>query len=434
MPDDTPYTNSPGTPPAVNGGSRAARLLTADHADLVRAALMVVFALVGLQLLWAARFLALTAFIGILFGLGAVPGVDALERRGLRRGIGSPLIVFGTLALLLGLSLWLAPTLVNQSQELRTRFPLAIEKVELWMSSHQPRLLDALAGKPTVSAPSRTTAPSTTATPTAGAAPPATSAAPTTEQTVGPATGAPPRQGRLVEALYRQAGKLKQLAFGILTSTLAVFGGLVLVVFISVYIAAEPDVYRRGLLLLFKPHTRARLDPVLTAIAAKLRRWLGTQAIAMLIIGTVTTILMMIIGVRAAVPLGVIAGLFEFIPNIGPTLSAIPAVAMAFADSPEKALVVVVTYWGIQFLENNLLIPYLMKEQLDLPPALTLMTQVVMAYVFGFLGLFVATPLLAAVFVAMQRLYVVYDPLTAPAPGAGMESGTTRGTGTGTTG
>jgi predicted PurR-regulated permease PerM len=420
MPDDTQHSDAPGTPPAVNGGSRVTRLLTADHADLVRAALMVVVALVGLQLLWAARFLALTAFIGILFGLGAAPGVDALERRGLRRGIGSPLIIFGTLAFLLGLSLWLAPTLVNQSQELRTRFPLAIEKVELWMGSHQPRLLDALTGKAAVSLP------------------PTTTTAPATEQAVGLTTSAPPRQGRLVEALYRQGGKLKQLAFGILTSTLAVFGGLVLVVFIAVYIAAEPDVYRRGLLLLFKPRTRARLDPVLTAITVKLRRWLGTQAIAMLIIGTVTTILMMIIGVRAAVPLGVIAGLFEFIPNIGPTLSAIPAVAMAFADSPEKALVVIVTYWGIQFLENNLLIPYLMKEQLDLPPALTLMTQVVMAYVFGFLGLFVATPLLAAVFVAVQRLYVVYDPVATPAPGAGMESGagigTTRGTGTGTAG
>lgn len=417
MPDDKLHSDSPGISSAVNGGSRTSRLLTADHADLVRAALMVVFALVGLQLLWAARFLALTAFIGILFGLGASPGVDALERRGLRRGIGSPLIIFGTLALLLSISLWLAPTLVNQSQELRTRFPLAIEKVELWLGSHQPRLLDALTGKATVSLPSRVTAPLTT-----------TAAPAATEQTTGPTTAVPPRQGRLVEALYRQGGKLKQLAFGILTSTLAVFGGLVLVVFIAVYIAAEPDVYRRGLLLLFKPRTRARLDPVLTAIAAKLRRWLGTQAIAMLIIGTVTTILMMIIGVRAAVPLGVIAGLFEFIPNIGPTLSAIPAIAMAFADSPEKALVVVVAYWGIQFLENNLLIPYLMKEQLDLPPALTLMTQVVMAYVFGFLGLFVATPLLAAVFVAIQRLYVVHDPVTTPAPDTGT------GTGTGTAG
>ena len=82
---------------------------------------------------------------------------------------------------------------------------------------------------------------------------------------------------------------------------------------------------------------------------------------------------------------------------------------MGFADSPRMALIVVGVYWGIQFLENNLLIPYLMKEQLDLPPALTLVTQVVMAYVFGFLGLFVAIPMLATVVVTV-RLFWVDDP------------------------
>ncbi len=220
-------------------------------------------------------------------------------------------------------------------------------------------------------------------------------------------------QRRLVEAFYRQAGRLKAVALGILTSTLAVFGGFILVLFLAVYIAAEPDLYKRGLLLLVSPPTRRRLEPVLTAIAVKLRRWLGTQALAMLIIGTVTTILLSIIGVRAALPLGIIAGILEFIPNIGPTLSAIPAIVMAFVDSPQKALVVMIAYWGIQFLENNLLIPYLMREQLDLPPALTLMTQVVMAYVFGLMGLFVATPLLAAVFVSVQMLHVQPDAETA---------------------
>jgi predicted PurR-regulated permease PerM len=228
-----------------------------------------------------------------------------------------------------------------------------------------------------------------------------------------------PAHGRLVEAFYRQAGKLKVVALGILTSTLAVVGGFVLVLFLAVYIAAEPDLYKRGMLLLVSPPTRRRLEPVLTAIAVKLRRWLGTQALAMLIIGTVTTILLSIIGVRAALPLGIIAGILEFIPNVGPTLAAIPAIVMAFVDSPQKALVVMVVYWGIQFLENNLLIPYLMQEHLELPPALTMITQVVMAYVFGLMGLFVATPLLAAVFVSVQMLHVQQDAVPAETAGTG---------------
>jgi predicted PurR-regulated permease PerM len=400
MPDETPSAPTPA--PATPDDPRAPRLVTADHADLVRAALTVVFVLLALQLLWAARFLALTAFIGVLFGLGASPGVDALQRRGLRRGFGAPLIVFGALAILLGIGAWSAPTLIDQSRELRTRFPEAIQKGELWLADHQPRLLDAIAGDDTPStAVSR-----------------ADSAEKPTGMAVGPAAATPP-QGRLVGAMYDQAPRLKALALGILTSTLAAFAGIVLVIFLAVYIAAEPDLYRRGILLLFAPRTRVRLAPVLDAIGTNLRRWLSTQALAMLVIGVVTTVILSIIGVRAAIPLGVIAGILEFIPNIGPTLSAIPAIAMGFVDSPQKALVVVFAYWGIQFLENNLLIPYLMKEQLDLPPALTMMTQVVMAYVFGILGLFAATPLLAGVFVAVRMLHVVPDEAPSGAQGTG---------------
>jgi predicted PurR-regulated permease PerM len=400
--DSTPPA-APTPDPAPAGGRRIAGMLTAEHADLVKAALIIVFVLLGLQLLWSARILALTAFLGVLFGLGAAPAVSALERRGFRRGIAAPVVVFGVVGLVLALAGWSAPTLITQSQEIRTRFPAAIEKVELWLATNQPRLLDAIAGEETRPAAD------SMATPDSGTSAATVTAAPGTEA---------PRQGRLVEAFYQQAGKLKAVALGILTSTLAVFGSFVLILFLAVYIAAEPDLYKRGLLALFGPHTRRRLSPVLDAIAVKLRRWLGTQAIAMLVIGTVTTLVLSILGVRAALPLGVIAGILEFIPNIGPILAAIPAVVVAFVDSPEKALAVMIAYWGIQFMENNLLIPYLMKEQLDLPPALTMMTQVVMAYVFGLMGLFVATPLLAAVFVAVQMLHVEPDLPEAPSSGA----------------
>src|SRR5512133_368732 len=132
--------------PPRTGAVRGLSGLTTEHADLVRAALIIVFVLLGLQLLWAARILALTAFLGVLFGLGASPAVDALERRGFRRGIASPLIIFGVVGLIFGLGAWSAPTLITQSQELRTRFPEAIEKVEVWLATKQPRLLDALTG------------------------------------------------------------------------------------------------------------------------------------------------------------------------------------------------------------------------------------------------------------------------------------------------
>jgi predicted PurR-regulated permease PerM len=121
-----------------------------------------------------------------------------------------------------------------------------------------------------------------------------------------------------------------------------------------------------------------------------------------------------------------IAGLLEFVPTIGPLLSAIPAVAMGFIDSPEKALWVAVAYWGIQFFENHVLIPLLMKGGIDLPPALTIFSQALMALIFGFLGLMCAVPILAATMVAVKMLYVegvVGDPQIGPGedPAKGVE-------------
>jgi predicted PurR-regulated permease PerM len=159
-------------------------------------------------------------------------------------------------------------------------------------------------------------------------------------------------------------------------------------------------------MMLFPQRARRRAGEVFSAIATALRRWLVTQLIAMVAIGSVTTIVLLLLGVRAAFALGILAGLFEFIPTVGPILSALPAVAMAFLDSPEKALYVALAFWGIQFAENHLLIPLLMKGGVDVPPVLTILSQALMALVFGFIGLMCAVPLLAAVMVAVKMLYV----------------------------
>jgi predicted PurR-regulated permease PerM len=350
-----------------------------SQSDLVRAALVVVATLVGLQLLWAARFLVLTTFLGVLFGLAAGQAVDwILARVRVPRGVAASGVVFGSVIVLLLIAAWTGPTLATQSRELKTKLPEAVATLEGWLASRQPALLDLIA-------------------------PPDTSAA------VAAPEAAAESGGRLIGAIGNHAPTVSKLAFGVLQSTIAVLGASVLVVFLAVYIAADPDTYRQGLLLMIPHERRDRFGELLTALGGALRTWFATQLIAMGVIGVVTTIILAVIGVPAALPLGVLAGLFEFIPNVGPTLSAIPAILMGLTDSPRMALVVVGVYWLIQFLENNLLIPYLMKEQLDLPPALTLVTQVVMAYVFGFLGLFVAIPLLATVFVGVRMFWVEDD-------------------------
>jgi predicted PurR-regulated permease PerM len=153
-------------------------------------------------------------------------------------------------------------------------------------------------------------------------------------------------------------------------------------------------------------HARPRAAQVLQAIGVTLQRWLRAQLIAMAVIGVVTTLGLWALDVKAALALGIIAGLLEFIPLVGPLLSAIPAVAMGFLDSPQKALMVILLYTGIQLLENHILIPIVMKEGVDLPPVLTIIGLSMMAVVFGFLGMLVAVPLLAAILVAVKILYV----------------------------
>jgi predicted PurR-regulated permease PerM len=367
-----------------------------SQSDLVRAALVVVAALVGLQLLWSARFLVLTAFLGVLFGLAASGAVDRIIKRiPLRRPVVAAIVVFGSVGLLGLIGAWTGPTLAEQSQELRTKLPEAVTKVEAWLALKQPAVLDMIAPPDSLMLLAR-----------------ADSVANGYQRDTAVVTDSladPP--GRLVGAVARYSAAITTLAFGVVQSTLAVVAALFLVIFLAVYIAADPEVYRRGVLALVPPARRARVSHLLHLLGRTLRTWFATQLIAMFVIGSVTTIALAIIGVRAALPLGVLAGLFEFIPNVGPLLSALPAIMVGFADSPRMALIVVGVYWAIQFLENNLLIPYLMKEQLDLPPALTLVTQVVMAYVFGFLGLFVAIPLLASVVVTVRTFWVEEEPI-----------------------
>jgi predicted PurR-regulated permease PerM len=256
-----------------------------------------------------------------------------------------------------------------------------------------------LANRPSTAAPSQPTGATTTP---AGGATVATSQNAPPKATQDTSAGAPRIHDRIQQSL---SGATRYL-FPFLTHTAEAVGGFLIVIFLSIYLAADPALYRRGMLALLPDRRRAQGAYVMDRITVVLRKWLVTQLIAMLTIGVVTTIVLLVLRVKAAFALGLLAGLFEFIPTVGPLLSAVPGVAMGFLDSPEKAATVALAYWGIQFLENHVLIPLLMKGGMDLPPALTVITQALLALVFGFLGLMVAVPLLATIMVIVQVLYV----------------------------
>ncbi len=365
--------------------------------DILRAAALVMGLYLALRLLWVAYPLLFVSFLGLLFGLAVARGADFLERFRIPRGIGSALVVFSFVGILVLIGMWIAPTLREQTGLLRTALPEAVERAEDWLDRHA--LLGQLLREPEAPAAPESSAPATPGRDQAAEA-----------EAAGARTGAgqpaPVEKGGLPRTLSGVLGAISGYLVSFLSSTVAVLTGLVLILFLSIYIGMEPDLYKRGLLHLVPHRARGRAGEVLTAIGVTLRKWLLAQLVAMVVIGVVTTLALTLLGIKAALPLGIIAGLLEFIPMAGPILSGIPAVAMGFLDSPQKALFVALAYAGIQFFENHLLIPMLMKEGVDLPPVLTLVGLAVMGVVFGFLGVLVAVPLLAAIVVAVKLLYV----------------------------
>ena len=379
----------------------------------MRAAAAVIAMYLLIRLIWVAQTVFLTAFLGILFGLAVSAGVDWVRARiRLPRGLLAAIIVLGSAGAIVEFFVVSGPVLATQSRELRTKLPEAIDKIDTWLQARQGGFLGSLVGGRSGSS---TTATPATPPPEPGRAipnasrPPAPDSAlaaanqPGQPQTAGGAQ-APPQTLR--ERILGQLAGLSRYFFGFVSSTISVVAGLILILVLSIYVGADPDTYHDGLMLLFPRPWRQRGGEVLTAISVALRKWLVTQLIAMVVIGIVSTVVLLILGVKAAVPLGVIAGILEFIPTVGPILSALPAVAMGFVDSPEKALAVVIAYIAIQQMENYLLIPFLMREGVDLPPALTIIAQALMALIFGFLGLLCAVPALAATMVAVKMLYV----------------------------
>jgi predicted PurR-regulated permease PerM len=358
---------------------------------VARATLVVLAVFFGLRLLWSISSLVFLVFLATLFGLAVGRGVDYLQRFRIRRGIASALIVFGTLGAIGGGLALSAPTLVEQGQQLQREFPEAVNKVQTWIDSKQRTGATAAIIKAAAnpSSPAASPVPTTPAKGATAKAPP----------TIRPSDAL---KQRLAEGLQKASGYL----FSFVSSTLAVLTAFVLLVFLAIYIGAEPDVYRGWMLAAVPAGSRATVRTVLGEVATVLRKWLVTQLVAMIVIGVVSTVILLILGVKAPFALGFIAGLLEFIPSVGPVLAAVPAVLMGFVDSPEKALAVVVAYWGIQFVENNLLIPYLMRGEMDLPPAITLVAQAIMTLVFGFIGLMVAVPLTAAVLVPLRMIAV----------------------------
>ena len=193
---------------------------------------------------------------------------------------------------------------------------------------------------------------------------------------------------------------------GVVSSTFSALASFVIVLFLGIVLAATPRVYVNGLLALVPRGKVPRGREVLERLYDTLWWWLIGRLAAMTFIGVITGVGLWIIGVPLAFVLGLIAALLSFIPNIGPILSAVPAVLLALVQGPRVALWVVALYVGVQIVESYVLDPVIDRKTVYLPPALTILAQLVFALFAGILGLALATPLTAALMVLVTMLYV----------------------------
>lgn len=207
--------------------------------------------------------------------------------------------------------------------------------------------------------------------------------------------------------------KLASAASAMLSQMRLVFAGalgavanLFIILFIALYLAAQPGVYQQGVLALLPKRLMRRGEEVMQELGDTLWLWLFGKMLAMLVVGVVTAIGLTLLDVPLALTLGIVAGLFDFIPYLGPILAGIPATLIAFSSDPSLALYVILLFVGIQTAEGYLLTPLVERKTVSLPPALTITTQVMLAIPFGLAGVALASPLAAALYVLIAMLYV----------------------------
>jgi predicted PurR-regulated permease PerM len=205
------------------------------------------------------------------------------------------------------------------------------------------------------------------------------------------------------------ASALGGLATRVITWSTTIAGAVasaLLVVFGGIYLATSPALYRDGFVKLFpspiQPNVRATLDDAGEA----LKRWLKGQALAMILVGAFTGLGLWLVGVPSALALGIIAGLAEFVPIIGPILAAVPALLVASNQDLQTVLLALAVLVTVQQLESNLVTPMIVDRMVSIAPAVGLFAVVAMGVLFGPLGLLLGFPLAIVFDVAVRRLYV----------------------------
>jgi predicted PurR-regulated permease PerM len=316
----------------------------------------------ALYFVYQVRAVMLVLLLTLLFSVIISRPVDYLARKGLGRGLGT-LIVLGTLTLaLVSGGVALGSVVESQAQQLAEDLPTVLSNAQDFAEEVQSRF--------------------------------------------GLNINLPDSQQLLDSARSFLSGGAFSTFVSVGASVANVVSFAVVVLISTIFTIARPAPLVNGFVTLFPAGRRERVREILTKMYKNVQRWFLGQLASMMIIGLLFTIALSVIGVPFALLLGILSGLLAFIPFVGPAISVIPPILLALAQEPISALWVILAYAGVQFVEGNIVQPVVMSRAVSLHPVIIVFALLIMGTLFGFIGVLLAIPLVAALHVLVQELWI----------------------------
>ncbi|MEH2245683.1 AI-2E family transporter [Nostoc sp.] len=317
----------------------------------------------SLYILWQIREVLLLVFAAVVLATTLNRLAKRFQRSGMKRGFAVLLAVVIFFAGIVGFFWLIVPPFAQQFQELTYRVPQGFGRFNSWLDALRSRI-------PTELVPYI------------------------------------PDLNSLIQQAQPIVNRVLGNSFAFVSGSLEIVLKVLLVLVLTGMTLANPVAYRKVFVRLFPSFYRRRVEGILDQCEVSLGGWVIGALIAMGVVGLMSVIGLSILGVKAALALGVLAGFLNLIPNLGPTLSVIPAMAIALLDEPWKAVAVLILYFFIQQIESNFITPIVMAHQVSLLPAVTLISQLFFVTFFGFLGLFLALPLTVVAKIWVQEVLI----------------------------
>lgn len=181
---------------------------------------------------------------------------------------------------------------------------------------------------------------------------------------------------------------------------------LLIVLFLTLFLLAEPNTYKDGFIKLFPLWYRHRIRHILERLNYLLRRWIYATIIGMIITGIGTYLGLSAVGIQQAGALAIMTSFLSFVPNFGELFAVLISLAVGLVQAPDRLVWIVIVIYGVSFVQGQLIMPLITSESVKIPPVLILLGQIIVARFFGVTGIILAVPILVIVMVLVQEVYV----------------------------